>query len=122
MKAARWGWRILAALYATTFLVTLFLAYTGNLPPQFSQIPYYDKIGHVVLYGVAAYLGHRVLGYRRVNLLTIAVPLFPLLFAIGTVTEELLQTFSPNRTLDAIDLIASFCGITLGYWLSERGR
>ena len=121
-KTPRPGWRILAALYATTFLAILLLAYTGNLPPQFSQIPYYDKIGHVVLYGVAVYLGHRVFGYRRMTVLAIALPLFPILFAIGTVTEELLQVFSPNRTLDALDLVASFCGIALGYWLAEKGR
>jgi hypothetical protein len=30
--------------------------------------------------------------------------------------------FSPNRTLDAIDQIASFLGILLGYWLAEKGR
>lgn len=88
-KAARLGWRVLAALYAAAFLVVLLLAYTGNSPPQLSRIPFYDKIGHVVLYGIATYLGHRVLGYRRVTVLTIGVP-FPLLFGIGTVSEELL--------------------------------
>jgi VanZ family protein len=50
------------------------------------------------------------------------LPLFPFLFAIGALVEELLQVFSPNRTLDAIDLIASFLGILLGYWLAEKGR
>ena len=121
-KPARLGWNVLAALYAITFLVILLLAYTGNLPPQFKQIPNYDKIGHVVLYGVAVYLGHRVFGYRRMTVLAFALPLFPVLFAIGTVTEEMLQGLSSNRTVDAFDLVASFCGITLGYWLAEKGR
>ncbi|MBW4470688.1 MAG: VanZ family protein [Stenomitos rutilans HA7619-LM2] len=120
--AKRFGWQLLAVLYTTAFLIILLLAYTGNLPPQFSQIPYYDKIGHVVLYGVAVYLGHRVFAYRRLVMRAIAVPLFPILFAIGTVIEELLQSFSPNRTLDATDLAASFLGIAVGYWLAEKGR
>jgi VanZ family protein len=121
-KPSRLGWKLLAAFYACLFLTILFLAYTGHLPSQLGRIPFYDKIGHVVLYSIAAYLGHRALNYRRLKLGTIVVPLFPLLFAIGTVTEELLQAFSPNRTLDAVDLIASFLGITLGYWLAEKGR
>ncbi|MBW4692455.1 MAG: VanZ family protein [Lyngbya sp. HA4199-MV5] len=121
-KASRLGWRLVAGLYASLFLITLFLAYTGNLPSQLGRIPFYDKIGHVVLYSMATYLGQRVLGDRRIRLWAIAVPLFPFLFAIGTVTEELLQMFSPNRTLDAIDLVASGLGIVLGYWLAARGR
>jgi VanZ family protein len=121
-KVSRLGWRLLAALYASLMLLILLLAYTGNLPSQLNRIPFYDKGGHLVLYGIATYLGHRVLQYRHLRLGTIALPLFPFLFAIGALTEELLQVFSPNRTLDAIDLIASSLGIILGYWLSEKGR
>ena len=121
-KVSRRGWRLLAAFYASLLLLILLLAYTGNLPPQLHRIPFYDKVGHLVLYGIATYLGHRVLQYRRICLGTIALPLFPLLFAIGALVEELLQVFSPNRTLDAIDLLASFLGIILGYWLAEKGR
>lgn len=121
-NAAHPGWGVLAALYAAALLVILCLAYTGNVPSQLSQIPFYDKIGHVVLYGIAAYLGHRVFGYRQMTLLTIVVPLFPLLFGLGTVIEELLQSLSPNRTLDVIDLVASFSGIAIGYGLAEKGR
>lgn len=122
IKASPLRWQLLAGVYASLFLIILFLAYTGNLPPQLDRIPFYDKIGHVVLYSIATYLGQRVFGDRRVRLGAIAVPLFPFLFAIGTVTEELLQAFSPNRTLDAVDLIASFLGIALGYWLAKKGR
>ncbi|XHX80444.1 MAG: VanZ family protein [Stenomitos frigidus ULC029] len=121
-NVSRLGWRLLAALYACLLALILLLAYTGTLPSQLGRIPFYDKVGHLVLYGIATYLGHRVLQYRRLRLGTIALPLFPFLFAIGALTEELLQVFSPNRTLDAIDLIASFLGIILGYWLAEKGR
>ncbi|MEO1352425.1 MAG: hypothetical protein AAFW84_27110, partial [Cyanobacteria bacterium J06635_15] len=40
--------------YLAIFLVILVLAYTKNLPGYLNAIPYYDKIGHVVLYCVAA--------------------------------------------------------------------
>jgi VanZ family protein len=118
-KASRFRWEILAVLYASIFLTILVLAYTGNLPPILTQN---DKAGHVVLYAIATYLGHRVLRYRRVKLRFFTIPLFPTLFGIFTVTEELLQSLSPHRTLDATDLIASFIGIFLSYWLAERGK
>jgi VanZ family protein len=116
------GWLAIALLYATLFLIILIRAYSGTLPPQLAQIPFYDKIGHVVLYGLAVYLGHRVLKRRRTRLLTLTLPLFPLIFGVFTVIEETAQSLSPNRTLDATDLIASFIGIGIGYWLAEKGR
>jgi VanZ family protein len=110
-------WQLFKFLYAAFFLVTLVLAYTGKLHIPLAQPPY-DKAGHLILYGTATFLGHRILGYRRLRRL----PLFPLLFGIFTIAEELFQSLSPNRTLDAVDLIFSFLGIGLGYWLAERSR
>lgn len=114
---ARWGWGALAAVYASTFLIILVMAYTGNLPSYLQQN---DKLGHLVLYGLATYLGQRSLNYRCVRVLSLSLPLFPLLFGLFTIVEESIQAFSPNRTLDAVDLIASFAGIGLGYWLAKR--
>jgi VanZ family protein len=112
------SWGILAVVYAGIFLTILFLAYTGNLPAVLTQN---DKLAHVILYAIATYLGHRVL-HRRVRLFRYSVPLFPLLFGLFTLVEEVVQSFSPYRRLDAIDLIASFTGVGLGYWLAERGK
>jgi VanZ family protein len=113
------GWGILAVLYTGVFSTILFLAYTGNLPAFLTQN---DKLAHVILYAIATYLGHRVLNWRRVRLFRYAVPLFPLLFGLFTLVEEIIQFFSPNRSLDPIDLVASFTGIVLGYWLAEKGK
>jgi polysaccharide biosynthesis protein VpsQ len=111
--------KIWALVYAIAFLVTLILAYTGKLPPQLQYIPYHDKIGHVVLYFIATYLGHTLLGHRR---LRNGLPVFPILFTIFTISEEALQGFSPNRSLDSIDLIMSLLGIGLGYQIAERRK
>ena len=116
---SRLGWGLLAVFYAGIFLTILILAYTGNLPSFLTQN---DKLGHVVLYAIATFLGHWVVKQRRVRLCGYAMPLFPLLFGLFTIVEEVSQSFSPNRTLDAIDLIASFIGIGLGYWLAEKGK
>jgi polysaccharide biosynthesis protein VpsQ len=122
IKLPKVSWKAIALLYGALFLFILFRAYTGTLPPQLAQIPFYDKIGHVVLYCLAAYLGHQLLKRRHIQVLFFKLPLFPLMFVVFTSVEEGLQTFSPNRTLDAIDLIASFFGIGLGYWLAEKGK
>lgn len=117
LQTSHWRWKTLAFLYCAVFLTILILAYTGNLPPVLTGN---DKLGHVVLYGIATYLGHQVLHRRQINLFDRQLPLFPFLFGVFTVVEELLQSLSPNRTLDVIDIIASFVGILLGYWLAER--
>ncbi|UBF29037.1 hypothetical protein K9N68_15060 [Kovacikia minuta CCNUW1] len=111
------NWKILGILYTGIFLTILVLAYMGNLPPVLTQN---DKLAHVILYGIATYLGHQILKLRRVKLGSFSIPLFPLLFGSFTVIEEILQSLSPHRTLDEIDLIASFAGICFGYWLAER--
>jgi polysaccharide biosynthesis protein VpsQ len=119
---AKQGWNFAAFFYATLFLITLLLAYTGNLPSQFNQIPYYDKAGHVILYAIAIYLGQRLLNYRKICLFGITMPLWVLLFGLFTYVEEGIQAFSPNRTLDGMDLICSTIGLLVGYWLAERSR
>lgn len=119
---SRLGWSVAALLYGALFLLILWLAYTGNLPPQLAQIPFYDTIGHFVLYSLATYLGHRVLQQRRIHILAYHLPLWPLVFGLFTLTEEGLQSLSPNRTLSLVDLVASLIGVLFGYWLAERGR
>jgi len=80
---------------------------------------YADKIGHLVLYFIPSYLGHRLCRCRHIKRLHL--PLFPALFTLFTVTEELIQGFSPNRTLDAGDMVFSLIGIAVGYWWAQRG-
>lgn len=111
----------LAGGYGLFFAITLWAAYTNRLPLAWlSQFPNYDKFGHVVLYCIPSYLGHllcRQVHFRRVG---VSLPVFPVLFTLFTVTEELIQGFSPYRTLDAGDLVCSFAGIGLGYYLAQH--
>lgn len=107
-------------LFTLFFLVTLWLAYNGHLPSQLGLIPHYDKPGHIILYAIATYLGHRVLQRRYIRVGSLRLPLWIVIFGTFTVVEELLQGFSPNRSLDPLDLLCSSLGIALGYWLAER--
>lgn len=120
---AWWGqhrWGLLSLLYLGIFLTIMALAYTNTLPTQLGRIPYYDKIGHCVLYAIAAYLGHRILRRRWVSPMGRSLPLFALAFSTFTVVEEWVQNLSPHRTLDLSDLFWSFVGIALGTWLAQR--
>lgn len=118
------NWRLasISLVYLLIFLSIMAMAYTNNLPGYLSAIPHYDKPGHLILYALPTYLGHRILNYRTLPLRSLRLPLFPLLFTLFTVTEELIQNLSPYRTLDAIDLLASAIGIVLGWWIAERTR
>jgi hypothetical protein len=109
---------VMATLYLAISLTILVLAYTSNLPAFVGRVPYFDKLGHGVLYALAVYFGHRALVYRTINGRR-WLPGFPILFFVFTLTEELVQHWSPNRTLDRVDLIASSIGIVMGWWLAE---
>lgn len=110
----------LALIYASLFGIIVVLAYTGNLPAQLAIIPYYDKFGHVILYGVAAYLGHRLLSRFVFKLGRYRLPVWVLSFTIWTFVEEGMQFFAPTRSLDLMDLVCSVLGIVMGYGLAQR--
>jgi VanZ family protein len=109
-------------LYFALIGGVLVMAYRNALPPQLEYIPYYDKIGHMLIYGVAAYLGERWVRHRRFRLLGVRLPLFVTLFSLFVVAEELVQYFSPHRNLDPGDLVMDAIGIAIGTALAMRGR
>lgn len=112
----------LAAAYGSLFLLILWAAYTNNLPlTLLGKIPYYDKIGHVVLYAAASYLGHRVFNQRHFKGIR-WLPVFPVLFGLVMTAEEIVQGISPYRTLDSLDLVCSLGGVVLGYCLAQGPR
>ena len=64
------GSKIAALIYGALIIIILLLAYTGNLPPILNKIPYYDTFGHLILYGLASYLGHLAFKHRRISLMS----------------------------------------------------
>lgn len=112
----QWRWKLLGFIYLFIFCLILLFAYQGKLPGILTAN---DKAAHVILYGIATFLGHRVLNFR---VFYRRIPLFPTLFGIFTFFEESAQSLSPNRTFDHGDLVASFTGIAIGWWLCERTK
>jgi VanZ family protein len=98
------------------FATILWFAYHGTLPSIFTKN---DKLAHFCLYGIVSLLGHKATNCRHLQWRRLPVPLFPTLFALFTVGEELVQQLSPYRTLELMELLASFMGIAIGYGLAE---
>jgi VanZ family protein len=109
-------WKFLGLLYCVVFCLILVFAYRGELPSILTQN---DKLAHVLLYGIATFVGQKALAGRSLYL---GIPLFPALFSIFTLGEEIVQGWSPNRTFDPGDLVASFMGIAIGGWLARPKR
>jgi hypothetical protein len=85
MKSSHLIWKSLTVIYLMVFLTIVVLAYRNGLP-AFLMVN--DKAGHVGLYGVATFLGHRAINRRRIKLWSRAVPLFPWLFGLLTIVEK----------------------------------
>lgn len=97
----------------------LAFAYHGQLPIGWiTRFHNADKIGHLVLYFIPSYLGHKICRHKHFS--QWHLPVFPSLFALFTIAEELSQGLSANRTLDGLDMVCSLVGIGCGYWISQR--
>jgi polysaccharide biosynthesis protein VpsQ len=79
------------------------------------DFPYGDKAGHFVLFGTLSFLADAALFKllprrepRRMALITSMV------IALLVSLEEASQAWMPSRTLDAVDLLASYAGIATG--------
>jgi len=109
-------WLIAFWLYFTLLITIFTMAYLRIIPVKIKVIPYYDTIGHFVLYGITAYLAHRALDRKTINFKSYIFPLAPVIISIFAIIEESLQSFSPYRTFSLLDIAANISGIYLFYW------
>jgi hypothetical protein len=106
-------WRIAFWVYVGALLIIFALAYMRLIPAKLNDIPYYDTIGHVVLLGLAAYLGYRASNRAAFRFGPVVIPLVPIIVFCLAIVEECLQSLSPYRTFDLFDLVSDAVGITL---------
>ncbi len=93
-----------ASVMFVVVLAATILAYLDAIPSVIKIIPYYDLIGHFVLFGFLGFTVSRALGSAR----------FPLgygIVGIYAVCDEMIQMFSHYRTFDLGDLAFSLLGI-----------
>lgn len=114
----------LAIVFALFIILIIFLADIGALPPFlrfWKDLPYGDKAGHFLLYGILTLLVDLALFRSRPNrsrkLLTVTSGLI-LALLIGL--EEFSQQYFADRTFSLMDLAAGYLGVIFFSWLALR--
>jgi polysaccharide biosynthesis protein VpsQ len=112
-------WHYILIIYTIVLLSIFISAYCGYIPTQLNSIPYYDSIGHFLLYGTWGYLFAQ----------TFSKPIFfigrfgvqsGIVIAISiAIAEEALQTLSPLRSVSLFDLGWGLLGITIACIISN---
>ena len=115
----------LTILFALFIILIIVLADTGNLGILgiVYRIPYADKLGHFILYGILALLINltlfRSLPDQSRQRITV-VSALSLALLIGL--EEFSQRSFPHRTFSLGDLTASYLGLIFFSWLAVRAK
>lgn len=113
----------LTILFTLFIVLVIVLADTGNLGFMgfVYRIPFADKVGHFILYGILVLLTDLTLfrsipsqGRNQIVLLS------GLTLALLIGLEELSQQNFSHRTFDLIDLSASYLGVIFFSWLAMR--
>ncbi len=115
----------LTIFFALFIVLVIVLADTGNLGilNRINRIPYADKVGHFVLYGILALLVNLTL-FRSLPARSrkwIAV-ISGLTLALLIGLEELSQRSFSTRTFSLADLGASYLGLIFFSWLAVKTK
>ena len=117
--AIQWG----AILFALFILLVIVLADMDGLGflRFINRIPFGDKIGHFVLYGILTFLVDLAL-FRSLPLLNrrLLVLRVALILALLIGLEEFSQQYFPNRSFDLVDLAFSYLGVIFFSWLATK--
>lgn len=93
-------------LVADTKSTSYVLGFVGD-------IPYGDKIGHFVLFGVLAFLVNFTFGMRNFYFGRFGYLVSSLIVMIGITIEEFTQIFMRGRTFSWLDLFCGYAGIVV---------
>ncbi len=115
-------WLLAFVLFAFVLLGIFVAAFLGEIPTRLAQVPYYDTIGHFVLYGILAALLALALGRHQTRFVRtgIGLPSAALVVILVAIADELVQGFSPVRSMDVKDLAADVCGIAIALLIARR--
>jgi len=115
----------LTVLFTLFILLVIVLADIGRLGilAVVYQIPYADKVGHFLLYGILALLVDLTLFRSLPNRDRIWVAVVSgLILALAIGLEELSQRSFSNRTFSLSDLSASYLGVSFFSWLAVKTK
>lgn len=106
----------------TLLLLTIFLlAYLDLIPRGLKAIPFYDSLGHFVLYGTWGYLFGKVFS-KIIQIGSLNIPVGILIVTFIAIIEECLQSLSSVRTFSLFDLGWGILGIVFAYILLKLSK
>lgn len=120
----------LTVLFVLFIILIIILADTGNLDILYriNRIPYADKAGHFILYGILALLidltlfrslpPERSRGTSRKRVAVLSGLVLALLIGL----EEVSQQYFADRTFSLMDLGASYLGVISFSWLALKQK
>lgn len=127
-----WVNKLAKALTVIFLIFIIWIIYTANtggshgLFNLVAAIPFGDKLGHFLIFGVLTLGGNHFFSYRCFTLrgtsFTRQVNLYKgsALVSVFVLIEEGSQAFMPTRTFDYFDLMADAAGIGLFSYLTYR--
>lgn len=114
----------LTILFALFILFIIILADLGQLSLLgfLNRIPFGDKVGHFILYGILTLLlDLTLLRSKRFTLRpSLLVLRVALILAVLIGIEEYSQQFFAKRTFDLVDLVFSYLGVAFFSWVAYK--
>ena len=113
-------WAILCGLAIILIVVLADTQHLGFLGIVY-DIPYGDKVGHFVLFGLLSFFVNLAVfeAQPRDNKTLLAIGT-GLILAMLIGFEEFSQRWVPSRTFSLVDLSASYLGVALFSWLAVK--
>lgn len=114
--------RWLPAVAFFSFLIWVIVAADSGRPNYFLQlaasVPYGDKVGHVVLFGVLALLLNFATKARQLAFGPVRLYVGVALTLGFALLEEGSQLLFPSRSFELLDILADLLGVALATWLT----
>ncbi len=112
-------WLVLFALLLLFIFAVTVSADLRLLPLSRIRIPYYDKLGHFLLYGMLAFALEFALQSRAWRVGRIRIPFALLIVGALCVLDEGQQMFMPMRAADVSDFVADMLGSVCFLWVAH---
>jgi VanZ family protein len=119
----RFFWPTLALGFLFFICWTIFLADTGQKTFASSYVrhlPFGDKAGHFILYGLLAFLANLALDNKRIRVFSYRVLLGAMLVLTFAVLEEFTQIMLSTRDFELWDIACDLGGVACFSWLSLK--
>ena len=116
-------WPTLALSFLTFICWIIIQADLGQsiaLSKLIRHLPYGDKMGHFLLYGILAFLVNLALKNRKLTIFGHQVLLGSLLVLVFALLEECTQMALSTRDFELWDMFCDLVGIVLFSWLALR--